>query len=196
MSENLKVNANSSVLEHKRKHNLLVDAVPVKDTDGNYKIFENIVDTDGNKVYEYFDASVSSGDWEQEGLTYVSTFIKVIRNFGELQFIFNCRITNSTDSSITIANDKRMCNFSGIPDYLKAKIYAHNGNNCSTPNQGSIAFCSLFISETAGGISASNQRYANLYSSSNDLTFYNEGGAIVIASGSTLDFEARISLAI
>lgn len=28
MSENLKVNANSSVLEHKRKHNLLVDGLP------------------------------------------------------------------------------------------------------------------------------------------------------------------------
>ena len=48
MSENLKVNANSSVLEHKRKHNLLVDAVPQKDTDGNYKIFENIIDKDGH----------------------------------------------------------------------------------------------------------------------------------------------------
>ena len=61
MSENLKVNANSSVLEHKRKHNLLVDAVPQKDTDGNYKIFENIVDSQGHPRFIEGDIELVDG---------------------------------------------------------------------------------------------------------------------------------------
>jgi len=67
MSENLKVNANSSVLEHKRKHNLLVERLGATE-DGEFKILENIVDSDGNK--RFIEGSISNEQSEKVVLDY------------------------------------------------------------------------------------------------------------------------------
>ena len=157
-------------------------------------VFENIVDKDGHKVYEYFDGEITPNtDWSNSELTFDVVFIKAIRNYGELQFIANFRVTNETENNITINPDRNICRFS-IPNYLKEKIIAHNGNPTSQVNQGSIAYCGLFISYTSGAFDTF--RYVNFFNSQEQLCFYNEGGSITIPAGQSRDFEARISLAI
>lgn len=158
------------------------------------KDINTLVDADGNKVYEYFDGElIPEGAWLTSGLTFDALFIKAIRNFGELQFIVNFRATNNTESTITIANDKALAQFS-IPSYLKEKVIAHNGHPTSENNQGSIAYCALFVSYVGG--SFDTLRYANLINSAENILMYNEGGTISVNAGGARDFEARISLAI
>lgn len=143
------------------------------------------------------------GEWNGtlENTTYGSLiptglFCKAVRNFKELQFILNVRLTNNTESNITITSDKRLCKFENIPSEIRNKIYNHLG---IAGGDGSIAYCNLFVSNTQGTSDNSQMpRYANLYgySSPDYLTFYFEGGNIVIPAGESRDFEARISLAI
>ena len=108
MAENLKVNANSSVLEHKRKHNLLVDAVPVKDTDGNYKIFENIVDNQGNTRFIEGDITIQ----EVSGVS--KLFGKWSLSGSHLLIVLALGIANATE----IINGTTIAKMNNIPKIL------------------------------------------------------------------------------
>lgn len=136
---------------------------------------------------------------EVVGLEFSGVFCKVVRNFNELQFIMNFRATNTTESAITIASDSRLCQFASLGSEINSKIYAHNGQKVSElTSSESIAYTSLFVSKTNGAWSSANMpRYANLlYANGAGICMYNEGGALTIAGGESLDFEARISLAL
>ena len=118
MSENLKVNSNSSVLEHKRKHNLLVDAVPTKDTDGNYKIFENIVDSQGHKRFDDGDIALVEGVNE-----ITKTYGKWSLSGTHLLIVFCGSMADTTvwtNKTFAIVN---------LPDWIKDKIVpVHSGS--------------------------------------------------------------------
>lgn len=112
MAENLKVNSRTDILEFKRKHNLLVDAVPTKDTDGNYKIFENIVDSQGHKRF-------IENDFKQDTITGVTTIYgKWSLSGTHIMFVFAGKIDNATALS-----SGRLGYFLDIPDWVLAKIY-------------------------------------------------------------------------
>lgn len=148
--------------------------------------------TNISKVIEGYFSSI----FASLGLTEISTFIKVVRNFNELQFIMNFRVKNETGADVTVANDNPIVYFP-VPAEYRAKIYAHNGNNCEAGNQGPIAMSQLFVTQTGGGVSSANTpRYVDLYHSGTNIYMYLEGGTVSITSGETLDFETRISLAL
>ena len=142
----------------------------------------------------------NGGLTEIAGLTFTGVYCKIVRNFNELQFIMNFRVSNSTDASITINADTKLCEFVKLPDELLTKIYAHSGLNLKELNaNNSVAYASLFISQTGGAYDSEyNPRYVNLYfiKSNERLAFYLEGGNVQISAGQTRDFEARISLAL
>lgn len=114
MSENLHVNSNSSVLEHKRKHNLLVDAVPVKDTDGNYKIFENIIDSQGHKRFVEGNVSIIAN------LAEISPFAHWSLSGTHLMLVL-C-VYNTTDEDITISGASELAHID-LPEWIANKIY-------------------------------------------------------------------------
>ena len=131
-----------------------------------------------------------------EGITAVASYCKAVRNFNEIQFIFNCRLTNTTESNITIASDTQLANFR-LPNELLAKIYGHDGVALKDRESNiSIAYATLYISGTSG--SFSSVKYCNLFYAYGDkqIRFYIEGSSITINAGSTSDFECRISLAL
>lgn len=171
-----------------------VDITALEGQDVEMNNLELTGELSGDKVKKYFDGTFNSV-W-LNGCTLVNYFVKAFLNCGELQFIANFRIKNETESEISIASDGQFASFTAVPSYLKAKIYAHNGNTCESGSQGSIACCALLISETGGSMNTNNPKYANLYSSSGNIFMYNEGGAIAVPAGKSLDFEARISLAV
>lgn len=188
MSENLKVNANSSVLEHKRKHNLLVDKL----FDSNGNLNEETLTIDGEPIFAEWNGTLMF----PEGIEVNASFCKVVRNFKELQFILNCRLTNTTETNITIVSDAQLAKFK-LPDYLLAKIYGHDGVALKDRESNvSIAYSTLYISGTAGSYSA--VKYCNLFYAygNKEIRFYNEGSSITINANGTSDFECRISLAI
>lgn len=132
-----------------------------------------------------------------ESLTINSSYIKTVKNYKELQFIFNCRITNETEESVTLSSDTILCNFGVLPDRILEKIYGHSGNKLTeaTSNE-SVAYATLFVSQPAGVVASTNPKYVSLYfrKASKTLAFYLEGGNISISASQSLDFEARISL--
>ena len=154
----------------------------------------------GNKISATYSGSFASSI-TSSGLTIVASFLKAVRNFNELQFIMNCRLANNTASDITISSDTQIVAYSLNSD-LASKIYAHNGNACNTATpQGSVAYTTLLITNTGGTISdllsTHFPRFVNLFHSGNHyFNFYSEGGSITIPANKTLDFEARISLAL
>lgn len=159
---------------------------------GDLTIVGNII---GDNTSKQWDGSLVS----VEGLEYTGVFCKAVRNFNEIQFIMNFRAANTTDSTISIGSDSRRCVFANLGNDIYSKIYAHNGQKVSElTTSESIAYSSLFISNTNGSWSSANMpRFINLiYINGVGLAFYNEGGAITISAGQSLDFEARISLAI
>ena len=141
----------------------------------------------------------STGSLDSTGLTLTGKYVKAVRNFNELQFIFNCRISNTSGSSITISDDSIFSSYF-LPDDILSKIYGHNGVSVlNSESNISIAYSTLFISNTGGGPSSSNMpRYLSLFwiKASKEIRYYLAGGALTIADGQTLDFEARISLAL
>lgn len=132
-----------------------------------------------------------------ESLTIDASYIKSVRNYKELQFILNCRITNGTEESITLSSDTILCNFGVLPDEILEKIYGHSGKKLTeaTSNE-SVAYATLFVSQPAGVAASVNPKYVSLYfrKASKTLAFYLEGGNISISAAQSLDFEARISL--
>lgn len=133
-----------------------------------------------------------------QGLTLVSSFCKVVRNFNELQFICNFRVKNETESPIIIINDTLMVEFE-LPENLQGKIYAHNGVPCSAnpeSSQGAIAMALLTISGVSGQVDGNGPRYASLFHYAGKLRYYFEGGNFSVGVDETKDFEARISLAL
>ena len=132
-------------------------------------------------------------------LTVISSYCKVVRNFNELQFIFNARVQNATEESIYIANDTQVCNFGSLPTELKEKIYAHNGNNLNhSDTEGSIAMTALYVSLPTS-LGTGNPRYVNMYHSGGNIAFYHLGenlSNLEIEAGQVIDLEARISLAL
>lgn len=169
--------------------NQLRDIIENSDID-----FKGDIKINGESVFQTFDGVITL----PEGLTIVSSYCKTVRNFNELQFIFNIRINNSTEAGINIANDTQVCHFD-LPSELKEKIYAHNGNNLNHGStEGSVAICSLFVS-TPSGLYSQNPRYINLYHTSGVLAMYHlapSGDSTTIPSEATIDLEARISLAL
>lgn len=133
-------------------------------------------------------------------LTVVASYVKAFLNNSELQLIFNCRIKNETEESVSINADSRICSFT-LPDKLLAKVYSHDGKALSEATGNvAIAYTTLFVSQPNGApISGlTGTRFASLYyvKDQNKIYMYNEGGAIAIPSNTTYDFDARISLAI
>ena len=140
---------------------------------------------------------VWDGEIKISSLDISSQYIKVVRNFKELQFIFNCRLQNATESAIIISNNALIAQFKGLEEAIQNKIYGHNGAPCSTTTTvGNIAYASLFVSTTNGYPHTDMPRYVDLYHSSGKFEFYLEGGNITVAANTSLDFEARISLAL
>ena len=156
------------------------------------------IDITKENPVKIYDGSFNSSEYPS--ITLTASYIKVVRNFNELQFIFNCRLTNGTESAITLTNDTVIATFNVNDEEVQNKIYAHAGTQCSTSSDvsaGSIAYASLFISETTGTAQTSLMpRYVNLYHVSGSLRFYLEGGNFSIGASSSMDLEARISLAL
>ncbi len=117
MSENLKVNANSTILEFKRKHNLLVDVVPQKDSDGNYNIFEHIVDSHGHKRFDGGNIIMS----ERTGVTY--SFNKWSLSGTHLLIVVQLSVTNGTLFSTGYFGEIR------LPEWILDKIQVVFGTN-------------------------------------------------------------------
>ena len=126
MSENLKVNANSSVLEHKRKHNLLVDAVPTKDTDGNYKIFENIIDSQGHKRFVEGVGVLNEPSYTD---VFDNIYLKWSLSGSHLMLVFAGIIKNTKE----ITAYSTLVSFN-LPDWIKEKIVRVWGPNIENKN--------------------------------------------------------------
>ena len=154
------------------------------------------ISLNGEDSYEIIDGTSSI----TTNLRVSNSFIKVVRNFHELQFIFSARIANDGDSNVTINDDSILVNYGTLDNKYKEKIYGHNGYNLlETPSNVPIACVPLMINHTGGNIvTGSMPRYASLYyvKSTDAMTMYLVGGSITIGAGTTYDFEARISLAI
>lgn len=158
--------------------------------------FKDDIKINGESALKTFNGNISA-NVVSLGLTNVASFIKVVRNFNELQFIFNCRLTNETEETITITNDTSIANFNVDDNNIQNKIYAHSGDACaynSDISRGSIAMATLFLSQTTG--LALEHRNVNLFHTNGNFNFYLEGGSITINAGATIDCEARISLAL
>lgn len=150
-------------------------------------VFENIVDENGlNALAEY-----NGFPLFPEGIVTAVSFIKCVRNYNELQFIFNCRISNNTGSAITITSDKEIARFLNIPSALRQKIFNHAGQ---AGGLGSIAYTMLFITNTGGTVTEANPRYANLYGHQEYISLFLEGNSFSVPAGASYDLEARISL--
>ena len=150
----------------------------------------------GDKISKVFNGNISV-NVTVLGLTVVASFVKVVRNFNELQFIFNCRLQNETESAITITNDTSIANFDVNDNDIQSKIYAHDGQACAynaEVSRGSVAMTTLYLSQTTG--LALEHKNVNLYHTNGNFNFYLEGGSIEIASNGVIDLEARISLAL
>ena len=164
----------------------------------NNSNFKGDIKLNGESALQTFDGSFNTGDYT--ALTISNSYIKVVRNFNELQFIFNCRVYNATENAITINNDSVLAYFNVDNEEIQNKIYSHNGDACSTDSEvtrGSIAFASLFISATNGtAMTSLMPRYVNLFHASGNFRFYVEGGNFSIGAGEAVDLEARISLAL
>lgn len=146
-------------------------------------------------LLQEWDGSVEVSD----SITRQSVFVKSVRNCNELQFIFNCRLQNLTNETITIATDTIIAKYP-LPDEILEKIYAHNGYKLTdlSTNQ-TIAYCMLFCTLVGGQPDTDNfPRYGSLYwaNSTHVIGLYLEGGKIDIPANTGRDFEARISLAI
>lgn len=166
---------------------------------GSLKVDGNAVingEVSGDVIGAVYDGSIESNVTETLGLTVVSSFVKAVRNFNELQFIFNCRLKNETGDSVTIGTDTPLCRFRDVPDEIKNKIYMHDGNPVGSNGIGAIAATTLYLNDTGGTAKTYNPRYISLYAYSGLLMFYNEGGAFSLADDETVDLEARISLAL
>lgn len=103
-NENLKVNANSSVLEHKRKHNLLVDGLP---TIINEKMEQ------GETMEGYSYVRNASG-----GFTFEPIYGSVVKNGNKITFVIACNITKTDASAITCELGQFI-----VPDNIFDKLY-------------------------------------------------------------------------
>ena len=149
----------------------------------------------GEKAIQTWNGSVTN----PEGITKTGEYCKVVRNFNELQFICNCRLTNTTENTITYSNDGLLAYFGVLPNEILDKIYNHAGVKLTEATENSsIAYATLFLSSTGGTVNAQNPKYVNLFFVANDkvLEFFIEGGSIEIAANGSIDIEARISLAL
>ena len=168
--------------------NQLRDIIENSDID-----FKGDIKIDGESVFAEWNGTITLGS-----LTVVSSFCKVVRNFNELQFIFNVRVKNKTAESITIPNDSSVCQFRP-PEEIQNKIYAHSGEPCSydaTISRGAVAMTTLYISKDGGQVHSQNPKYIDLYHYTGKLFMYLEGGAINVNADEAIDLEARISLAL
>ena len=171
---------------------MIDDSIIKINKNGEVVIKKEIIDGIGTQLI--FDGELGSA---LSGLTVVASYVKAVVNYREIQFIFNCRLKNETESTITVANDSKLVDYE-LPAEIRNKIYAHNGNNCSTGSQGSVAYTHLFISQESGGyVSDHVNRFVNLFHHDDTkLSFFNEGGSVAISANTTRDLEARISLAL
>jgi len=117
MADNLKVNAKTKILTFKKKHNLLVDSVPQKNSDGKYKIFEDIVDKDGHNRFIEGDITMETisgvtqklGKWSLSG-----THLLIV-------------LAGNIEANVTLSPGVTWANIN-LPQWIKDKIYPMTGS--------------------------------------------------------------------
>ena len=169
MSENLKVNANSSVLEHKRKHNLLIEALGLNE-DGKFKILENILDNEGHP--RFIEGNGTPGNFISQ------PFCKYSLSGTHLMFVVAGLVEPQT-----IGANEVLGNFL-LPEWIASKIY---------PVWGNINLQRIGITFTAGDWSTKVMD-AIVYIDGNYLKIANLGTDFVLekSSGFRVQFDLLI----
>lgn len=134
MSENLKVNAKSSILEFKRKHNKLVDDTSLE----NFKTKDLVVKTLEQLEYEYSQNIELSANIS--GLEIESIYNRLVVSDGFMYIILNFKVKNPTENTLSgyspiIANVE-------LPEKYASKIIDIDGKSVAEQNANKFIACS------------------------------------------------------